>query len=168
MNLLEWINTDPFATYRDKFNAVVQGLKEGVSGQVLVSAGPGNNPVWTTQLVWTTINIGDWNMSSDRYVFVDISTAVSSRSKIRSIQAFIRPDDDAGYNKLLPIDVVQNAIFGDFTGGEAKPQGGIDFASIDAGSTNIVLSREDGGYWASSSFNATSYNRGYIVIGHTL
>lgn len=55
MNLLSWLNTDAFATYRDKVNEIVSGLKEGASGYILKGAGAGNNPeyvsFWSTALV---------------------------------------------------------------------------------------------------------------------
>jgi hypothetical protein len=168
MNLLEWLNTDLFNTYRDKVNAIVQGLKEGVSGQILTSAGPGNNPVWTTPtLKWATINIGDWNMDANKSVFVDIVSLGIARVNIRVIDVMVRPDSDDSYAKLMPLNSVQNAVFGDFTGGNPEPQGGIDFGILDSGSTNIVLSRKEGGHFDNSSWNATSYNRGYITIGYT-
>jgi hypothetical protein len=167
MNLLSWLNTDLFSTYRDKVNEIVSGLKEGVSGQILTSAGPGNNPVWTTPaLKFATINIGDWNMDTTRSVFVDISSVVSSRSKVRILSAMVRPDGDTDYNKLMPLDTVQNAAFGDFTGVNPEPQGGIDFGTLDAGSTNIVLSRKQSGFFDGTSWDSTSYNRGYLTIGY--
>lgn len=62
MNLLSWINTDVFAAYRDKVNAIVSGLKEGGVGKILVANGVAVNPVWTDQwTLWTTISGGNTN-----------------------------------------------------------------------------------------------------------
>jgi len=91
------------------------------------------------------VNIGDWNMTS-----ANKSTAhgLSDHKQIRSVSVTIRTDDDATYDNLgraTSLGVVQGAILG-----------------WDA--TNINLVRTGSGSFDNTSYDATSYNRGFIYI----
>lgn len=88
------------------------------------------------------INIGDWNMDST------LSVAVAhgiTHTKIRSISVVVRSDSDANYH--------------DF--------GAFGCVGMYASSTNIILLRETGGTFDNTSYDSTSYNRGWITIQYT-
>lgn len=102
-----------------------------------------------TLLNETVLQIGDWNMQSTGNLAVahGISSALT---KIRSFTVFVYQDGGTpGW------DINTEISAGTGTGG----------ANFDA--TNINLFRRAGGAFDSSLFNATPFNRGYIVIKHT-
>ncbi|HOW83280.1 MAG TPA: hypothetical protein PK573_12020 [Spirochaetota bacterium] len=92
------------------------------------------------------IPIGDWNMDSTDYV--DVAHGLTN-SKIRSITACVRTDDEGSPE---PLNRGKNAT-------DTTPQG---FCIVVY--TNIRLFRLTGGHFDSTSYNATSFNRGYITI----
>jgi len=93
------------------------------------------------------IEIGDWNMDGAD------NTSVAhglTYSKIKHISATIRNDDDTLRTNLLV-----------YKGGQTG------FNRISADSTNIVLYSPVSGYFDTTDYNATSYNRGWIIIQYT-
>ena len=98
----------------------------------------------STALKCKIIQIGDWNMdtTADKYVAHGLT-----QSNIRLAFALIRQDDDA---ESWPID-------SDFTG--AGSSGGIGVQV-----TNIHLYAIPGKGFDSTTFDATSYNRGWVMI----
>ena len=103
------------------------------------------------QLFYKVVSIGDWDM--DATASVTIAHGVSDHKKIRSIQVIVRNDDDVSYYTLTRIE----SSGASFNGG--------DVSSFDA--TNVVLARLTGGNYDSTSFDSTSYNRGWITIIYT-
>lgn len=95
------------------------------------------------------IDIGDWNMDST--VFVNVAHGLPDYTKIRSISALIRRDDDSTYYDFATAD---NNTAGTNSG-------------LNASTTNINLSRATGGTFDGINFNATTFNRGWIVIQYT-
>lgn len=98
------------------------------------------------------IDIGDWNMDSS--LGVDVAHGLSDYKQIISARAIIRSDDDSNY---LPLDVI------------------IDPASNACGgsiylfdTTNVSLRRVTGGSFDSTSYDSTSFNRGWIYIEYTI
>jgi hypothetical protein len=99
------------------------------------------------------VNIGDWNM--DTTASVSVAHGISDYTKIRSVSVMICADSGALSDGRFPL------VFS-----EAIHTSGNGFWSIDA--TNVVLSRVASGYFDNNSFDALSYNRGFIVIDYTL
>lgn len=100
-------------------------------------------------LLKTVVNIGDWNMDTTEQINV---THGLTLSKIRGVTAYIRDD---GSNAFFPLDSVDNSVI---------IQGGISY--IDANIVNLF--RLTGGKYDNSNYNATSFNRGYLIIEHTI
>ena len=95
----------------------------------------------------TVIDIGDWNM--------DTTTSVSvahglTHTKIRGIEVIIRNDDDTRIGPLR--DDHGTSVY-------AAPP-------IYANSTNIVMTIFTGGIYDNTTYDSTSYNRGWIIIKH--
>ena len=92
------------------------------------------------------IDIGDWNMDST-------STAAPSHgltySKIVGADVLIRNDTDSNRSPL------------------AWDNGTSIGGHFEVRSTDILLSRTAGGVYDSTDFDATSYNRGWIIIQYT-
>ena len=94
------------------------------------------------------VDIGDWNMASSTTVNVTHGLTVTS---IKSVSAMIRADGDA---TRAPLNT-----FNDNTD-PAMVGGGVN--NINA--TVISLYRRTGGFFDGSSYNSTSYNRGWVTI----
>lgn len=90
------------------------------------------------------IEIGDWDMDSTLSVVIAHNLTAS---KIRKVDAIIINDSASRY---VPIDSVYDWN---------APNGVISYTS-----TDVVLSRIAGGAFDSTSYNSTSYNRGWITI----
>ena len=96
------------------------------------------------------VDIGDWDM--DGTANLSVAHTIGDFKKIRSVQAFVRNDTDTQYYPLNTLNF--------YTG---TAEGGVNYWD-----TSIVrLGRITGGDFDSADFNATSYNRGYIVIEYT-
>lgn len=93
------------------------------------------------------ITIGDWNMDATSSINVAHGLTVAN---IRGVQGMIR--DDAG-TTIYPI----------VTGGQAYGDS-VELLLQSINSVNMVLGRRTGGVFDNTSFNATSYNRGWIII----
>lgn len=102
-----------------------------------------------TPLKTKIIEIGDWNMDADATKFV--AHGITNDVDIRSISVKIRHDTVT--NVLYPLSIMDSS---DTT------QGGVD--SVAAG--NIILRRKASGFFDAATFNATSFNRGWITIQH--
>ena len=96
------------------------------------------------------IDIGDWDM--DGTANLSVAHAIGDFKKIRSVQAFVRNDTDTIYYPLNTLNF-----------GTGTAEGGVNYWD----STIVRLGRITGGLFDSADFNATSYNRGYIVIEYT-
>jgi hypothetical protein len=91
------------------------------------------------------LEIGDWNM--DTTASVNIAHGVD-KTKVRSITALIRDDSDLNYYNL---DYIGAAGAGSFKG-------------VRINSANITLFRGTGDPFDNTSFDATTYNRGWVTI----
>jgi hypothetical protein len=95
-------------------------------------------------------NIGDWNM--DTTSELTVATGISE-DKILAAKAMIRPDSPVtGVN--YPLDSTG------VTGGTVTMQGGVEYWN----SSGVVLNRLTGGFFDGTTFDATSYNRGYVIV----
>lgn len=134
-------------------SGVATTLAPGTNGYFLTSQG--GVPTWTAPGVkWTTVEIGDWDM--DTNATATVAHGIADYTKIRSVDVLIRPDSGAA------ADVRPLVSYNDSTG---VMSGGITGIT----STNVVMARLASGLsgvFDSTNFNATSYNRGWIMIGY--
>jgi hypothetical protein len=91
------------------------------------------------------LNIGDWNMNTTG--LVTVTHGISDWTKIRTINVLIR--DDA------------NTVLYNLAG--SGPSGEL-YGSMAVSDVSVLLVRTTGGTFDNSSFDSTSYNRGYITI----
>ena len=96
------------------------------------------------------IEIGDWNMDSTQQKYVAHGL---TRTKIRSINIIIRGDSDGDYYPLNYTDITSGLTQGKWF----LPVGSETF---------IEMQRLASGLFDSTSFDATSYNRGWVVIDY--
>lgn len=96
------------------------------------------------------VEIGDWNM--DTTLNVDITHGVDPK-KIRGIDVIIRDDSDQNYDKLE---------FG--ATGTGELQGWVELIRTSGLTTSLRLRRLTGGYFDTTAYDATSYNRGWVTI----
>ena len=101
-------------------------------------------------LVTKVIDIGDWDMVSNILKSVAHGLTLST---IRTVNITIRNDDDDFFYPFPTSGTVE--------AGES------DATIESASATDIQLSRVTGGKYDSVDFDATSYNRGWIVIQYT-
>ena len=92
------------------------------------------------------IEIGDWNMDTTANISVDISNLGLDFTKLINVNAIIISDSGA----RIPIN---------------KNTSGVVDGNIETvGSGAVLLERTTGGYFDSSIFDSTSFNRGYIYL----
>ena len=96
-------------------------------------------PVPQVELKSKVIEIGDWDMDSDLTNTIEHLLG----KVIRSVTVIIRKDDDITYYDLLSKDA--NA-----------------FTSLNE--SYINLARSPGGFFDSTDFDSTSFNRGWVTI----
>jgi len=94
------------------------------------------------------IEIGDWNMDAGP-TQINVTHYLDNEQRIRDIVALIRPDE--GIAGVMDIRKTDTAT-GD-TDGYAY-----------ANATDFVLQRRSGGYFDSTIFDQTSWNRGWITF----
>ena len=94
------------------------------------------------------VEIGDWNMDSTSSVQVAHGL---TQSKIRGIRALIRSDDDATVRDF-------NALSAGVSGAWTQ--------YIAATATKISLSRAEGSHFDNTSYDSTSFNRGWMIIDY--
>lgn len=141
---------------QSQFNDKVSVTGDIMSGALIINStldvsdgiksAPGSAPYLKT----TVIDIGEWNMDSTSGL--NVTASAITASKIRSVFATIRPDigsplGDAYYS----IEYAGNAPIWAASGSD----------------TLIGLTRTATGLFDSTSFDATSYNRGWITIIYT-
>lgn len=113
---------------------------------------------WSSDLVVSIIDIGDWNMDTTATVDVDISSVTSSINNIRMASVTIRPDSNVtqrNRNLMSP------------NGTDGTVNGGIEYTNV-SDFVSVELTRKTGGEFDSTTYNETSYNRGWITIIHTV
>ena len=93
------------------------------------------------------IEIGDWDMDAGTSVSVAHSLTLS---KIRDVRVIIRNDDD---NLLYDLPSFHPA--------------GTSAEAIAINATNFLLYRATGGFFDNVTYDATSYNRGWITVQYT-
>ncbi len=93
------------------------------------------------------VNIGDWDMDGTITVTVAHGLTLST---IRRVEVLIRDDADGAYYDPS------------YSPADGSAGGGYGITYVD--STNVRLSRVTGGPFDATSFNATSFNRGWILI----
>lgn len=107
----------------------------------------------TKRILTKVIEIGDWNM--DTTASINVAHGLSSQANIRSVSVLIR--SDTGSNT----SVISNSCIDDITGAGGDQQAWVYYANT---STNIAISRLTGGVFDGTSYDSTSYNRGWVTI----
>jgi hypothetical protein len=90
------------------------------------------------------INIGDWDMDATATV---TSAHGVTASKIRGVSAIIVDDAATNYYPVTPRGTIATDVY-------------ISYYNA----TDVVLERKAGSGFDHTDFNATSYNRGWVVI----
>ena len=98
-------------------------------------------------MVMKELEIGDWNMNTDISKSVNHGLSATEYKTIRQMSVEIRDDGDT---------VVSHNLYN-------GTEGHINATT----STQINLTRNGGGIYDSTSFDATSYNRGFITFWYT-
>jgi hypothetical protein len=98
-----------------------------------------------------TIEIGDWNMNTTASATVAHGLSATVWKKTRHIEIVIRNDADTEYYTDSHDEATTSA-----------GAGGVEVNKID--STNVTLNRASPGAFDSTSFEDTSYNRGWVTI----
>lgn len=96
------------------------------------------------------IELGDWDMDFDTNFNVEhgFAAGFELEKKLRSINIMIRSDDESSH---FPLNKV--------------PTGGVAGGSVsNINNTKIFLTREPGGIFDNTSYDATSFNRGWATI----
>tara|TARA_Y100000592_G_scaffold100649_1_gene181723 strand:+ start:2932 stop:3438 length:507 start_codon:yes stop_codon:yes gene_type:complete len=97
-----------------------------------------------------TVEIGDWDMESSQTATVAHGLTNNLWKNVRNIEVVVRNDDDDTY-------------YTDSTDTSANADDGVEIEKIDA--TNVTLKCAAAtSTFANSSFNQTSYNRGWVTI----
>lgn len=134
----------------------------GSAGEVLTSNGSSSAPSWSPVtfggLAVDTVQIGDWDMDATNSIQIDLSSI--GVTKIRGIKILIKEDndgaDDSNVYSFTEPDTGFNVNGAYIIGVEGIT--GI----VDPG--KIYLTRRGTSIFDSSTFNATSYNRGWIIV----
>ena len=171
-NWMNWLHrkTSEWLTYFDQFFSTTHQFKineiveydpgEGVTiegviledddltatGNIELDGGISTGGNDSIKLAWKVIEIGDWNMDTTNSVDVAHGLTLGN---IRSVNAMIRDDTNSVYYN-----------FESFTVGAADGLAQI----IGSTSTYISLTRDEGGFFDSTGFDSTSFNRGWITI----
>ena len=137
----DWYGTAGAANHR-----YVAGVKRGTGAgdfweKYIITWMPG---VLATKIIRTE----DWDMNGTASITVAHGL---TRTKIRGVAGVIRDDADAA-----------SYILGVAQAGGAEVNIWVHLI----GAANITLSRRTGSPFDSTDFNATSYNRGWIIINH--
>jgi hypothetical protein len=138
------IGHDHAATYAPIAEGVTNGNTHnhsgGDGGQIAYSSLSGIPKI---------VDIGDWNMYANETVAVAHGLTLS---KIRSVSVLIRNDADSVYYQIPGVQTAYTQV---------------DLIISYINGTNVYLGRAGSGLFDSTDFNATSYNRGWIVIDYT-
>ena len=104
------------------------------------------------------IDIGDWNMDSTQTTTVSLA-GTTTWDKVRSISVMIRKDSDAA----LPENLYDLYLGAGTTDWERQ---GVANATGDGvlTSNGVVIQRKTSGFFDSTNFDKTSFNRGFLTI----
>ncbi len=97
------------------------------------------------------IDTGDWDMDATASLNVAHGLSATEWKTVRVVSAIVRNDAD---NSYVPVE---------YATGAGVANGAI--SQIDA--TNVILGRTTGGNFDSTSFDSTSYNRGWVTLEYT-
>ncbi len=128
-------------------NDIIQKVTDVGNGAEWARAYTGSWSAWTLiRLAEKKVDIGDWDMDAN------FSTTVAhglTLAQIHTIKCSIRNDADSAHYTLPAFNVI-----------DASTQ--VWVSATDA--TDILIVRLNAGPFDSTSFDSTSYNRGYVVI----
>jgi hypothetical protein len=107
------------------------------------------------QIYTKVVSIGDWDMDASNTI--NVTPGIATPSKIRSVEVIILSDlsgSDYSVHKLDGYDSTAN---------NGTVNGGVSVASSTTVGS-LVLWRKPSGEFDNTTFNATSYNRGFVII----
>jgi len=104
-----------------------------------------NGNLVRSNLVQKVIEIGDWNLDADNIKSVPHNLPGETWKKIRSANYIIRNDDDS-----------------------VRYTANVKILALDITATSFDLFRENGSFMDSTSFDSTSYNRGWITFTYEI
>lgn len=134
-------------------NNLVQRLTQISHGAEWVRYYTGSWSAWSlARLAKQTVEIGDWNMDSDSQKVLTPSVWNIDQKKIRHLSGIIRDDDDEDRYVINSGDTTSN-----------PPVYFLALLGV-GGGNSIYIERLAGSVFDSTNFNATSYNRGWLVI----
>lgn len=139
--LLTWVGTEWSITYKT-VDIYTDNIYERTPGEGVSIQAEGS-----VQLKTKIIAIGDWDMNAT--ASVNITHNLSTHTAVREVTAMIRQDTDSIY---MPLSRIQTS------------SGVSDGAITAISSTIIQLSRVAGGTFQSTSYESTSFNRGWIKV----
>lgn len=94
--------------------------------------------------LYVELDIGDWDMDANQTLNVAHSLSATEWKTIRELHVVVRNDADTAYYNLYTQVASLNIIRWD--------------------STNVKLIRDNSGEFDNTSFDSTSYNRGWIIF----
>jgi len=148
------VSADKFVVDKDG-NIPIVGTVDGVDISVHGADESAHHAKYTDAEVFAAlgvrpkvVEIGDWNMNITDYV--DITHGLTL-ANIRSVSAILRKDDGSMYYAVMQC---------------TSPPAGHEASITLISPTTIRITRESGGSYDGPDYEATSYNRGWIVISH--
>lgn len=141
----DWIATDIYEgeSYMDTDTGIVYTR----NGSSIESVGGGGGA--TNVLATAIVNIGDWNMDST--TSVSVAHGIADFTKIRNIDVLIINDTSTDLEKLSSCDIL-----------------GVGNGRFNFNSTDVILFRVTSGGFDGTDYDATSFNRGYIIITYVI
>lgn len=136
-----FVTDTQISTWNAKMEDTKAAIEAKLTGEITSHTHP------TSLLNYAIVNIGDWDMVTNGTRTIAHG---QDRTKIRRATAYILADSGSPVD--APLDSFNDV--GDYT------NGGITSIT----STNITLGRHSTGLFNNSNYNATSFNRGYIVF----
>lgn len=112
----------------------------------------GNGGSYTSFKI-STVQIGDWDMNSDSTTTVDYPDGVS-KENLRGLSGIIIPDVSAS--------IQNNYMIGGFSAEIAATSPDVNFANV--GASGIIIRRVSSGFYDSTDFEDTPFNRGWVTV----
>jgi hypothetical protein len=98
-------------------------------------------PFWAMKI----FELGDWNMDSTANISFSPASLGFTESQIRWLECYVRSDDG---DEQMSLNWQDNA----------------DCGAVYMATGTIYCRRTTGGYFDNANFNATSYNRGWLIV----
>lgn len=132
----------------------LQTIGSGANRNLRISSN-GTGRVSVDGISKVIIPINDWDMTTATGTsFCNVPHGITTPfGRIMSVRAWIR--DDGGTTPQRPLDW-------------SNPSTGVSAGTLEIDGVNVVLRRTSGGDFDNSSYNSTSFNRGWVTIEYIL